>query len=270
MFRKLLLTLTLAVPCLAIVGQPSAPKHLDEAVKLLEDIKPDTTSYRHKDNVVKWKGENGAVAAEAHTDCSGFINSLILHSYPQYTADALKKWLGKPRPTADSYYEAMVAQKGFTRITKIDDIQPGDMIAMKYPPGSGNTGHIVVVRSPPRPRAASAPLVAGTDQWEVSIIDSSMSGHGKTDTRRKDDGTYRNGLGSGILRLYSKSGIAIGYSWSVLAASEFNDGKTKPMAIGRLDLKFQPDVGFTLVPKQEYGNESHSASAPARLSFAGG
>ena len=150
MFRKILLTLTLVVPCLAFAGQPAAPKHLDEAVKLLDTVNPDTTSYRHKDTVVKWKGENGAVVAESHTDCSGLINSLILHSYPQYNLDSFKKWFGKERPLAATYYSTIVAQKGFTRITKIGDIQPGDIIAIKYPPGSGNTGHTMLISSLPR------------------------------------------------------------------------------------------------------------------------
>ena len=74
----------------------------------------------------------------------------------------------------------------------------------------------------------------------MPIIDSTTSGHGKTDSRRNDDGKYRPGLGSGIERLYGKSGTGVGYSWSVLAVSEFHDDKTRPMAVGRLDLKFKP------------------------------
>jgi hypothetical protein len=239
MFRKAM-ALLLVAPLAGWAVQADSPKHLDEANKMLQSLRPDQTSYCHKDTKVIWPSDSGKAPSECHTDCSGFMDALIRHTYPKFDADAFKKWFGKARPLADSYYDTIVAKKGFAQISKIGDVQPGDIIAVKYPPGSDNTGHVMLVSGMPRQHAGSAPLVAGTIQWEVPIIDSSMSGHGKADTRRKADGTSRTGLGAGVLRLYSKMGTVVGYSWSVLAASEYHDGKTRPLVIGRLDLKFEP------------------------------
>jgi hypothetical protein len=125
----------IVLPLVLVASEPAAPpKHLADAVNLLKTLSADNTSYRHKDTVVKWS--DGAGQGECHTDCSGFLNSLIEHSYPQHDTDSLKRWLGKARPTADSYYEAIKAKRGFSRITEIADIQPGDIIAVKYPPKS--------------------------------------------------------------------------------------------------------------------------------------
>jgi hypothetical protein len=233
MGRPSLFLYFLLSPFVGAGAQPENPKHLDEAVKLLQSLQPDQTSYRHKETKVTWGSPS-----ECHTDCSGFMDSLIRHTYPKYDAEVFKKWFGKSRPLADSYYDTILAQKGFMRIAKIGDIRPGDIIAIKYPAGSDNTGHVMLISGMPRSHAISAPTVAGTLQWEVPVIDSSMSGHGKADTRRKADGTFRNGLGTGSLRLYTKMGTVVGYAWSALAASEYHDGKTRPLAIGRLDLHF--------------------------------
>src|SRR5262249_4347772 len=148
---------------------------------------------------------------------------------------------GVRRPLARHYYDTIAAQKGFLRIDKIGDAQPGDIIAIKYPESKKDTGHTMLVTATPKRRNATAPLVEGLVQWEVPIMDTSSSGHGKSDSRRKNDGGYRGGLGTGILRIYSdKNGAIAGYSWSTLAGSEFHDAKAYAIAVGRLDLKFEP------------------------------
>jgi hypothetical protein len=220
-----------------LAGQNNSPKHLADAKELLHNVKPQNTSYRHKDTVVKWAGP----ASECHTDCSGLLDSLIHHSYPKFNDAAFKKWFGVKRPLAHHYYDTIAAQKGFTRISRIGDARPGDFIAIKYPPGGANTGHTMLVSGNPKPHNISAPLVDGTTQWEIPIIDCSTSGHGKTDTRRKSDGAFHGGLGSGVFRIYThKSGALAGYSWSVLSGSEYHDSKSRPIVIGRLDPKFEP------------------------------
>src|SRR5262249_216765 len=115
--------------------------------------------------------------------------------------------------------------------------RPGDFIAIRYPAGSENTGHIMVVAETPQRRQASEPVIEGTEQWEVTVIDSSESGHGKMDTRRKEDGTFGSGVGEGIFRLYSdRKGKIVGYSWSTFKNSDYYDLATRHLVIGRLDV----------------------------------
>ena len=72
------------------------------------------------------------------------------------------------------------------------------------------------------------PIITGTVQWKVPIIDQ-FGPHGINDTR------YPNqiGLGAGYLRLYTDSeGIPKGYSWSLGPKSKYIDDR--PLVIGRL------------------------------------
>lgn|SRR5262249_50448980 len=235
--------LTLLVICQAVAVGWDATRRPDVegtplywAELLVREVKPADTSYRHQDSVVTWKGVDGAEAYLSHTDCSGLINALLAQS-EGLTRDDFKSWLGKSRPVASTYHAAITMQNGFRRIEGIGEIMPGDLIAIKYPDGSENTGHIMLVAEAPRLRQASNPLVQDTEQWETRVIDSSRSGHGKTDTRRLEDGTFRQGIGAGVLRLYTDyQGIIVGYTWSTFGNSDFYDQGERNLVVGRREL----------------------------------
>jgi len=68
------------------------------------------------------------------------------------------------------------------------------------------------------------------------VNDSSESGHGRTDTRRKSDGTFGSGVGEGIFCLYTNaSGEIVGYTWSTFANSDYYDQTMRNLVVGRLD-----------------------------------
>jgi hypothetical protein len=221
-----------------------APKltRLDWALMLVNGLAPENTSYRHKNISVKWKGIDGAADYESHADCSGFINALLKRA-DGLTDDTFELWLGIRRPLAKTYHDAITNQNKFKRVVLLKDAQPGDVIAVKYRPGDpentdNNTGHILLMANAPQPRKATAPLIPGTAQWEVTVIDQSRSGHGKTDTRHQPDGKFVSGLGQGVLRLYTdNSGKVVGYSWSTFATSEFHDQTDRHLVIGRPQMK---------------------------------
>jgi hypothetical protein len=120
-------------------------------------------------------------------------------------------------------------------------MRPGDILAIKYPPGSQDTGHVMIVAAPPAARNATAPLVANTKQWDVPVIDCSKSGHGKTDSRHKADTTFRSGVGRGSLRIYTNhAGEIVGYSWSALKVSDFYGQEERQLLVGRLKPNYQP------------------------------
>ena len=214
---------------------------LEWATLLNQNVKPSDTSYQHKDGPVTWAGQAGAQSYASHTDCSGFINALLIQSFGLKPQD-FQLWLNTRRPLAETYYKAIISQDGFTRIEQVGEMKPGDLIAIRYPPGYGgdNTGHIMVVAGLPQGRPPSKPEISGTEQWEVPVIDSSESGHGPKDTRYIETGTFREGLGQGTFRLYSQfSGKVTGYAWSNFTNSDYFDMTTRPLVIGRLDLAFQ-------------------------------
>ena len=88
--------------------------------------------------------------------------------------------------------------------------------------------------SSPVKRVASSPIVASSDQWEVTVIDCSNSGHGPTDSRNIAP-TYSS-VGKGILRLYtttSASATILGYTWSTYSNSVYYPIASRPIAVGQ-------------------------------------
>ena len=233
----LILSCTLCLLIANGTAQQNKPNHLELARILVRELRPEDTSYQHKQGYITWKGENGAEGYQSHVDCSGLLNILFERAYG-ITANDFEKWLGKRRPLASEYFNAISQQQNFRAITAIGNVRPGDIIAIRYPPGTNdNTGHIMIVNEVPSRRKSSKPEVDGTVQWEVSVIDSSESGHGKTDTRRKPDGSFGDGVGQGVLRIYTDSSNQIvGYTWSTFAVSDYYDQNTRQLVIGRLQL----------------------------------
>src|SRR5207302_5832685 len=113
-----------------------------------------------------------------------------------------------------------------------------DFLAIKYAnPTAGSTGHLMLVAGPITQREPQAPLVEGTLQWEVPVIDSARSGHGPTDTRHGMgvDGADHDGVGVGILRIYTdQDGNVLAYTWSTSARSPLLVQDDHDLVIGRL------------------------------------
>jgi hypothetical protein len=214
--------------------------HLWWAERLLADITHSNTSYMHTKDFsgVTWK-HFGSPISQSRTDCSGFVDELLMHTYG-FTPNYMKHWLGgDARPKASGYYAAIIDQRGFTHIKKVSDIKAGDIIAISYPYGKSDSGHVMIVASPPEKISQIKPLIDQADQWMVLIIDSSKSPHWKPDTRW-DGATSYDGLGKGPLRIYSKDdGDIAGYTWSLSPKSKFNSRQDHPIAAGRLDPKFR-------------------------------
>jgi len=234
---SLFLLTALCVTSLRIGAQEAVPKHLMAARNLVEHLDLSNTNYEHGQGNIVWTG-----TPESHTDCSGFIDHLLMHVYG-YDKDAFKRWFDSRRPTAARYHDAIVEQKGFTQLQSVKELRPGDLIAIKYLTRTDNTGHIMLVAEAPEHIAAKKPMVENTEQWTVTVIDSSMSGHGTTDTRHKQgaDGKDHDGLGRGVFRLYTnKQGKVVGFAWSTLGASEFKAPEEEHAVLGRLIPNYQP------------------------------
>jgi hypothetical protein len=221
------------------------PPHVEWARAMVQGLRRDDTSDRHQGGSVRWKGINGAAGYECHTDCSGFLNALLGRAYglPDST---FREWFGTRRPSARTYHDAIESQNHFRRITHLRDARPGDVLAIRYPADDPenkdhNTGHVLLVVETPRPRQASAPVVDGTEQWEVAVIDQSRSGHGPWDTRHQKEGGSAAGLGQGVFRVYTRGdGTVAGHAWSTQRKSEYHDQGGRHLVIGRLRVQEKP------------------------------
>ncbi|MGZ5252317.1 MAG: NlpC/P60 family protein [Caldimonas sp.] len=230
----LFLVASLGVP---LAGAAPSDPHVASAERLVEQLDLANTDYAHGQGSVTWTG-----SVTSHTDCSGFIDHLLMHD-DGYTTDDFKRWFGSRRPSAMRYHDAIVEGRGFTRLAAIAELRAGDLIAIKYLTRHDNTGHVMLVVEAPRRMLASPPHVDGATQWSVAVIDSSESGHGPTDTRHKRgaDGRDHDGLGRGVFRLYANAaGEVAGFSWSTAKVSHFVSPDDEHLVLGRLAPGFRP------------------------------
>lgn len=185
-------------------------------------------------DLVSWAGVNGALTYNCKTDCSGLIKNLLKQTYG-YTDTYFKSWTGLTNPFASTFYNEIKAKDHFSQVSTVTSIIRGDIIAIKYPSTSTNTGHIMLVASAPILRTSTSPLISSTKQYEVSVLDASSSGHGSFDTRYISTGNFNDGIGRGIFRLYANSkGAIVGYSWSTYSTSDYYSQSARPLIVGRL------------------------------------
>lgn len=218
------------------------PPHYNDAQNLITALLSNTANTNIYDadgtltDRIDWSGN----PRTAITVCSTFVTLLFKHTYG-YSDSAFKTKFGSTSPTAARYYDDIAAGKGFTAVANAGFLVPGDIIAIKYPSGSNTTGHVMMVQSLAayQPRIYSTqdflangayPQIAGF--YDVTVIDSSASYHGKTDTRYgKPGGIGRNG----IFRIYVDSQTKIiGYTWSTFNNSEYRDAASYLVGLGRL------------------------------------
>ncbi len=213
------------------------PAHLIAAEKIATEINQADNAYSYTDPFIKWKGYEGATKYENRTDCSEFFNLLIRHSY-RVSGERLKEITGRERPTARVWYNAIEAGKaeGLLKvIPKLGASKPGDVLFVRYPEGSGDTGHVMVLVTKPEAREATEPIVRDTNQWEVAVVDSSKTGHGPKDTRHREEGKSGQGVGRGTLRLYSyDDGTLAGYAWSTEKVSKFEPVSQHQLLLTRI------------------------------------
>lgn len=231
--------------------------------RLVRGVTPETNEYASRPTIVTWAGVGGSGETRNRSVCSSLVAHLFMQAYGYDKAD-FKRWMGTGFPQAQDFYAAIVAAKGFQRVGRITAIAPGDVLAVRYPPGSHPTGHVMVVVSPPRKRAATPPEMPGTQQFELLILDSSRTGHGPTDTRHYAKGRFHSGVGEGTLRLYADAGGAIaGYSWSTLKSSQIYVNAEREMVVGRLNGSVKP--GGPRSPATEQGEEPAGDEEPPVL-----
>ena len=214
------------------------PQHLAVARKLVDDLRGSSlNAYGGGKRYIEW----GPSTYTARTVCSSFATLLLQHSYG-WTNDYVKEWIGLTNPEAENYHDAIGLHKGFLQIVHLSAIKPGDYLAVKYTDhhesnnGVEDTGHVMLVDEAPQALAAKAPLVPGTKQYFVTVIDSSASGHGTSDTRHIGPGKFTGGIGRGVIRLYADGEDRLaGYTWSDEKKSPYYTTPARDMVIGRLD-----------------------------------
>jgi hypothetical protein len=173
---------------------------LGQAMHVVSSMR--ATAYTHKTTIE-------AAAGKFEFDCSGFVGYVLAQSQPRALAEL--RAATKKRPLAKhfvTFFQNLPEHSAWRRIERVQDLEPGDMIAWLRPADvvTKNTGHVMIVRERPV-RDEQHP-----DVWGVQIIDSTAVPHGKGDSRKARGLT---GLGTGeVLLIVDDSGVPIGYRWS--------------------------------------------------------
>lgn len=216
----------------AVSQASSMPADLLWARRMVADVAPQNNAYATDPTIVQWAGVAGAQQTVNRSVCSTFVDRVVEQAYG-YSAAYVTAWLGL---YAKTIHRAIVHARGFARITTIPEIRPGDIMAIEYyDDDRPSTGHAMIVDQPPQPIQAVAPIVAGTEQYGVTVIDSALSGHGPTDTRAELGGAWHTGVGRGLFRLYADAnGHIAGYSWSATAGSRLYRPSVRDLVVGRL------------------------------------
>ena len=234
----------------AICPQPAQagePEHLDLAEMLVATVLPKANSYGYPAQIT-WEGLNGLNYSTNRSKCATLVTQLFEKAYDV----DYKSWFGCTSPIAASYHDMIEDEDGFDLIKSIDDVRPGDIIAIRYYDAGCTdltcgtfsnctaTGHVAMVADYPKARAASEPFVSGTTQYSIEIIDTSTGYHGFDDTRYQSDvgGSNDQGIGQGTMRVYvnpKKESSIVGHSWSTLSGSIFYGNSKRDLVIGRYE-----------------------------------
>ncbi|WP_438015937.1 hypothetical protein WMF18_34545 [Sorangium sp. So ce315] len=210
------------------------PDHLYWADTLVSHIAPEDNEYGGSTTYVSWAGVGGATEYRSRSFCTSFVTHVLKQAYQLSTYD-ISMWFSSTSPNAIRYRDTIVEEVGFEQIPTVGEIEAGDIVAIVYPEGSSATGHVAIAAGTAVPRAAISPLITGTIQYELAVLDSSTTGHGLTDTRRKADGTWHPGVGRGVMRLYANSyGAIVGHSWSAQSGSIYYPKRVRDIVIGRV------------------------------------
>lgn len=233
----------------AAAARAEIPPHLAVARELIAHIAPENNHYLLGGQFISFPDDPGSSKYVMRADCSGFL--LAVFDRAGYLTRSrmmfLKESRLRKRPRAEDFVLSIENEAGFKRLRIIDDVRPGDLLAhamlkVEDQMQTGTTGHVLLINSRPKPIAARKPMVAGTRQFEVSIIDSNEEHVGDDDSRLADPANKISGLGSGTIRIYvDAKGELVGWARTFAKSSRFfsysprfpSDTKLRKAAVGR-------------------------------------
>jgi hypothetical protein len=162
-------------------------------------------------------------------DCSGLLVYALSRSVPD-ALNAVQATSGRrPRSVEFVTFLESLSVGGtrgrWQRLLRLQDLQAGDVIVWRKPPGSRstNTGHTLIVHGPITADPATPTA------FIVPISDSTEAPHGPGDARYAE---RRTGLGLGeIVLIGDGNGAPVGYRWSPANRSR---EKVTTIALGRL------------------------------------
>ncbi len=190
---------------------------------LAMNVLDENNTYAKEDDALSWPDALGGIYS-SRADCSGFVTLSLLKAF-EFGRGDIDAWMGSKNPSSARYHDNILFQNNFYRIQRAPDVRRGDILAMKYlDKASGGTGHTMIAASVPVLRSSTEPIIDNTLQYELTVIDSTSSLHGRdTRTGTGSNGSDQDGAGLGTMRLYAdaSTGQITGYTWSLSSGSTY-------------------------------------------------
>ena len=208
--RALVVTIACLSAFAASAQDTSAPRYLQLARDFAANTKPENNEYTNAGRFTRMPGEKGAREYVVHADCVAFVEDMFKRARTgvpeQIPTQKFKNW-----HSIHDYVPAMDAEAGFTKIAKVEDLRPGDVIAWLFidMKGHRHDGHIALIDTAPVKIKSRTPYTWSSTQYEVKIIDTSSEIKSADDTRAPSNS---KGVGRGTIRLYAddKTGLLSG------------------------------------------------------------
>lgn len=236
-------------PAKAQTDSTEVPRHLAIARELVENIKPEDNQYALRERSISFPGDFLSNRYAMRADCSGFLLAVFERAkYSTQSKMSFLEWTpNRKKHTAEDFVLSIEKEGAFTRITKVQDLKPGDVLAhamlnVEDKKKTGSTGHVFLINGHPKQVAPRKPVVEETRQFEVSIIDSNEAYTGDDDSRLSDPSNKVKGLGKGTIRLYADTnGELVGWATTFKTSTRFfsynprfpSETKARKAAMGR-------------------------------------
>jgi hypothetical protein len=216
--RCIAFSVFMAGMAVAAAETSAVPRHLALARELVQNIQPEDNQYVLGGETISFPGDAGSSRYAMKADCSGFALALFARS--GYSIRAQMRFLietpTRKRPRAEDFVLSIEDGRGFKRILDVAEVRPGDvyahaMLSKEDQVETGTTGHVMIVDTAPRRIAPQPPIVPGTEQYALEVIDSNEEMLGSDDTRVAHGS--KPGLGRGTIRMYADAdGRLVGWA----------------------------------------------------------
>lgn len=222
----------------------------------------DTSGYNfypgalgHADNgsSVTWGTPGSPTTYHGETKCAALLTLSLTHSYSWATGTYFTNNFASTSPTAAKYYDVLSAgtAQHFDSVSHVQDLQAGDIIAIKYTDSGGSegdpTGHVMTVLST---QTYNRDGDTSTTEYAIRVIDSTSNPHGVVssssgspyqsfpDTRATTSNvTEYSGIGKGwIFIQVDSTGVPTGYWWGANenVVTQFHSVTVRPVTLARL------------------------------------
>lgn len=202
------------------VSAQEVPKHLELARRLVDTVKPENNHYVYRGTQgVRLAGDLFTSEDTINTMCSAFVTAMFERT--KHPAIDKIKWGGEwvnGYLRVSSFATAIEQGRGLDKLSNLKDVVPGDLFvfscidacATKEGASLGHVGFFDAI--PEKLDEPQEPLVPGTIQWKVAIVDVVDIPWTRMDTRYMQAGPKGQGVGRGVFRIYTdEHGSPVGY-----------------------------------------------------------